>query len=167
MTIAELNKSDTTQRKAALSKCCGAKHWIEKMDTIFPVASEETLLLEAERIWFQCSEQDWLEAFTHHPKIGDINSLKKKYAATIAWAEGEQSAVKQTSVEVLQALAEGNMTYENKFGYIFIVCATGKSAKEMLDMLLLRLNNNAEKEIKIAMQEQNKITILRLKKLLA
>jgi 2-oxo-4-hydroxy-4-carboxy-5-ureidoimidazoline decarboxylase len=167
MTLGELNTINTEQRKAALTKCCGAKHWVEQMNTIFPVASEETLLAVAERIWFQCSEEDWLEAFTHHPKIGDINSLKEKYAATSAWAEGEQSSVKQSSSAILQALAEGNTAYENKFGYIFIVFATGKSAKEMLDMLSARLKNNAGDEIKIAMQEQNKITSIRLKKLLS
>jgi 2-oxo-4-hydroxy-4-carboxy-5-ureidoimidazoline decarboxylase len=167
MELAELNMLDTKERVAALTKCCGAKHWVEQMNKVFPVANEEILLTEAERIWFQCSEKDWLEAFTHHPQIGDINSLKEKYAATSAWAEGEQSSVKQSSSEILEALAKGNTAYKDKFGYIFIVCATGKSAKEMLDMLLVRLKNNPEKEIKIAMQEQNKITAIRLKKLLA
>ncbi|MEP6746167.1 MAG: 2-oxo-4-hydroxy-4-carboxy-5-ureidoimidazoline decarboxylase [Bacteroidota bacterium] len=167
MTIAELNRSGTEQRKAVLGKCCGAKKWVEKMDAIFPVAGADVLLAAAERTWFQCSKEDWLEAFAQHPKIGDINSLKEKYAATSTWAEGEQSSVKQTSAEVLQALAAGNTEYEEKFGYIFIVCATGKSAQEMLDMLLIRLKNNAEQEIQIAMEEQNKITALRLKKLLA
>ena len=167
MGLAELNMLDTKERAVALIKCCGAKHWVEQMNTIFPVANEEILLNEAERIWFQCNEKDWLEAFAHHPKIGDIHSLKEKYAATSPWAEGEQSSVKQSSSEVLEALAKGNTAYEDKFGYIFIVCATGQSAKEMLDMLLLRLKNNAAQEIHIAMQEQNKITAIRLKKLLA
>jgi 2-oxo-4-hydroxy-4-carboxy-5-ureidoimidazoline decarboxylase len=166
MKLAELNALDNVERKAALIPCCGAGHWVEQMDAIFPVADEQTLLNAAEKIWFSCNEKDWLEAFTHHPKIGDIHSLKEKFASTSAWAEGEQSAVKQSSSEILEALAEGNAAYENKFGYIFIVCATGKSAKEMLDMLLLRLQNNSEQEIHIAMQEQNKITAIRLKKLL-
>ena len=166
MTLDELNRLGTKERAAALAKCCGANNWVEKMNTLFPVDNEDVLLNEAERIWFQCNKQDWLEAFTHHPKIGDINSLKEKYASTSVWAAGEQTSVKQSSAEILQALSAGNKDYEDKFGYIFIVCATGKSAREMLDLLLARLKNTAEQEIQVAMKEQNKITAIRLKKLL-
>jgi 2-oxo-4-hydroxy-4-carboxy-5-ureidoimidazoline decarboxylase len=167
MTIEELNQFDTAQRAAALTKCCGASAWVKQMNDLFPVENEDVLLSEAERKWIQCSKQDWLEAFTHHPEIGDIDSVKEKYAPTRAWAEGEQSAVKQTSSTVLKALAAGNRSYQNKFGYIFIVCATGKTASEMLDLLLARLKNTIAEEIYIAMREQGKITALRLKKLLA
>jgi 2-oxo-4-hydroxy-4-carboxy-5-ureidoimidazoline decarboxylase len=106
-----------------------------------------------------------LEAFEQHPKIGDINSLKKQYANTVAWASNEQAGVDAASDEVLQALAKGNDDYERKFGYIFIVCATGKSAGEMLELLQSRLTNDPESEIKIGAEEQNKITKLRLEKL--
>ncbi|MCW3106643.1 MAG: uraD [Segetibacter sp.] len=167
MTLTELNTLDKPLQKEALTKCCGAHAWVEKMIDIFPVYNVETLLNEGEKIWYQCNEDDWREAFTYHPKIGDINVLKEKFASTIKWAEGEQAAVKQTSNEVLEALAEGNKLYEEKFGYIFIVCATGKSAEEMLALLKERLPNKSEDEIKIAMEEQNKITKLRLQKLLA
>jgi 2-oxo-4-hydroxy-4-carboxy-5-ureidoimidazoline decarboxylase len=124
------------------------------------------LLEDAEDQWWQCSEDDWKEAFSHHPKIGDVESLTKKFASTAHWASGEQSGVGIASKETIEALAEGNRLYEEKFGYIFIVCATGKSAEEMLEMLQSRLENNPAEEIKIAADEQNKITKLRIEKLL-
>jgi 2-oxo-4-hydroxy-4-carboxy-5-ureidoimidazoline decarboxylase len=106
-----------------------------------------------------------LEAFEHHPKIGDINSLKEKYPNTKEWASDEQAGINVASEEVLHAVAKGNEDYEKKFGYIFIVCATGKSAGEMRQILESRLMNNPDEEIQIAAEEQNKITKLRLEKL--
>ena len=136
------------------------------MMTWFPAGSKEELLENAEAVWHECSEDEWKEAFTHHPKIGDVESLTKKFASTAHWATGEQSAVNVASKEMIEALAEGNRLYEEKFGYIFIVCATGKSAEEMFGMLQSRLKNKPEKEIQIAADEQNKITRLRIEKLL-
>ncbi|MBD0352667.1 MAG: 2-oxo-4-hydroxy-4-carboxy-5-ureidoimidazoline decarboxylase [Flavisolibacter sp.] len=167
MTLEQLNHLKKKELKEALAKCCGSATWVEKMTAIFPLKDKATLLRKAEELWFACSEEDWREAFTHHPKIGDLNSLKEKFAITSKWAEGEQSGVKTTTPQVLEQLAEGNRLYEEKFGYIFIVCATGKSAEEMLRILRSRLPNNPEEEIKIAMSEQNKITKLRLEKLLS
>ena len=95
-----------------------------------------------------------------------MNSLRKKYASTKALAAGEQSAVSQASEETLQALAQGNLDYEKKFGFIFIVCATGKSALEMLELLQARLPNTREQELLNAAREQHAITVLRLQKLL-
>ncbi len=166
MNIEELNKLDEVGLKVILSNCCGASAWVNKMSKAFPIKDEETLLKKAEEIWYCCDEKDWREAFTHHPKIGDLKTLQEKFAATRKWAEGEQSAVKDSSLEVVEALATGNKLYEEKFGYIFIVCATGKLADEMLQLLQSRLTNRPEDEIKIAMEEQNKITKLRLQKLL-
>ncbi len=166
MKLEALNELSKDQLKEALSKCCGSASWVKKMSDLFPVTSKEILLEQAEKIWFACKEEDWKEAFTHHPKIGDIDSLRKKFASTAAWASGEQSGAAHASQEVLEALSRGNKLYEDKFGYIFIVCATGKSAKEMLEILEGRLPNDAATEIKIAMQEQHKITLLRLEKLL-
>ena len=165
MTLTELNHLPAADLKEALAKCCGATAWVEQLAAAFPMSGKQQLLDEAERVWFACSEKDWREAFTHHPKIGDVNSLKEKFASTSQWAEGEQSAVRHTSEQVLNALAEGNRQYEEKFGYIFIVCATGKSAAEMLELLEARINNDPAEEIKIAADEQNKITRIRLEKL--
>ena len=167
MTLSQLNQLNPMQRRTELGRCCGSTEWIKRMMEIFPVQDEGALQREAERTWFACDENDWREAFTHHPKIGDISSLKEKFAATAKWAGEEQSAVRQTADSVLQALKDGNMEYENRFGYIFIVCASDKSAGEMLALLQARLHNNASDEIQIAMREQNKITLLRLQKLLS
>jgi 2-oxo-4-hydroxy-4-carboxy-5-ureidoimidazoline decarboxylase len=132
----------------------------------FPIEDLVELLDDAEEQWYKCSPEDWKEAFSHHPKIGDIDSLKKKFASTANWAIGEQGRASTASEETIKSLAKGNKEYEDKFGYIFIVCATGKSADEMLTILESRLPNDPEKEIEIAADEQNKITRLRLEKLL-
>ena len=124
------------------------------------------MLSAADEVWFGLKSEDWKEAFAHHPRIGDIKDLRKKFADTAGLAEGEQSGVNQTSEYVLKALAEGNNLYEAKFGYIFIVYATGKSAEEMLATLNARLDNHPADEIKIAAAEQAKITRLRLEKML-
>ncbi len=167
MTLHELNLLPNDQLRKELFKCCGSENWVAKMLPFFPADDMVELLNDAEDQWYECTEKDWLEAFTHHPKIGDVASLTKKFAATAKWASGEQSAVNSASQQTIEALAKGNEEYETKFGFIFIVCATGKSAEEMLQLLQARLPNTKEEEIKIAMDEQNKITLLRLQKLLA
>ncbi|TGE26956.1 2-oxo-4-hydroxy-4-carboxy-5-ureidoimidazoline decarboxylase [Hymenobacter metallicola] len=167
MTLSELNSLPTPSRAEALGKCCGATAWVQQLNAAFPVADADTLFQQAHDIWYRLAEADWREAFTHHPKIGDVNSLKEKFASTSTWAEGEQGAVKQASQATLEALAAGNDAYEQKFGYIFIVCATGKSADEMLALLQARLPNSPTQEIHVAMAEQDKITRIRLEKLLA
>jgi 2-oxo-4-hydroxy-4-carboxy-5-ureidoimidazoline decarboxylase len=167
MKLDALNNLQLSALRDVLTTCCGSHRWVERMTRIFPVASEEMLLEEAGTTWYNCNEEDWREAFRHHPKIGDLQSLHAKFAATSQWAAGEQSAVTASSTAVLEALAKGNAAYEAQFGYIFIVCATGKSAEEMLALLQERLHNEPLKEIKIAMEQQNKITALRLRKLLS
>ncbi len=167
MTLEKLNDLKKPALAEALQKCCGSSAWVEKMLAGFPIADAETLMAEAKTKWYELSEIDWREAFAHHPKIGDVASLKEKFASTRQWAEGEQGAVKAASPATLEALAVGNAEYEQKFGYIFIVCATGKSAGEMLALLRARLPNAAAAEILIAAGEQEKITRLRLGKLLA
>jgi 2-oxo-4-hydroxy-4-carboxy-5-ureidoimidazoline decarboxylase len=136
------------------------------MLSFIPADDLVELLEDAEEQWYKCSQEDWKEAFDHHPKIGDVRSLKKKFANTENWASDEQEGVKQASSKTLEELAKANRLYEEKFGYIFIVCASGRSAEEMLDILRSRLKNAEEKEIRIAADEQNKITKLRLEKLL-
>ncbi len=166
MTLHELNLLPVEQLKAELFKCCGSSAWVNKMLSFFPMDDLVEMLEDAEEQWYACTESDWREAFTHHPKIGDTESLKNKFAATAQWAAGEQSSINTASQDTIHLLARANGEYEKKFGYIFIICATGKSPGEMLDLLNNRLNNDAAEEIKIAMDEQNKITLLRLQKLL-
>ena len=167
MTLIDLNNLSINQRKEHLRNCCGAERWVEKMNQQFPFPNKEALLQKAEETWNDLNEADWREAFSHHPKIGDIKSLKEKFASTANLAANEQSSVQQASQKTIEELAAGNAAYEEKFGYIFIVCATGKPAEEMLRLLQERLPNNKKDEIKIAAAEQAKITKLRLQKLLA
>lgn len=166
MTLHEFNILPKEHLAEELFRCCGSHSWVQRMLPFVPAEDMVELLEDAEEQWWKCSEDDWKEAFKHHPKIGDVDSLKKRFTATAQWASGEQSGVSLASDETIKALAEGNRLYEEKFGYIFIVCATGKSAEEMLTMLDQRLKNDPGEEIKIAADEQNKITKLRIEKLL-
>jgi hydroxyisourate hydrolase len=127
----------------------------------FPFSSEKQLVDLSTDIWYdQCIEGDWRESFTHHPKIGDVKSLTEKFAGK------EQAGVAVATEVTINALAQANADYEKKFEFIFIVCATGKSATEMLQLLLDRLQNTMDEELHIAMGEQQKISIIRFKKLL-
>ena len=166
MTLHEFNTLPGEQLIKELTKCCGSSAWVQRMLRFIPADDMVELLEDAEEQWAQCSKEDWKKAFAHHPKIGDMDSLKKKFASTAAWASGEQSGVNSAPEETIRSLAEGNRLYEEKFWYIFIVCATGKSAGEMLEILKGRLLNDPEAELEIAADEQNKITKLRLEKLL-
>ena len=167
MTIEELNNLSKDKLCEELFKCCGCTTWANQLAERKPFKNKAEIFELSDKIWSHCSTEHGLEAFTHHPKIGDIKSLEKKFASTKEWAGGEQAGVNTAAQETLIALAKGNDDYEKKFGYIFIVCATGKSAEEMLTLLNERLPNDAVAEIKIAMNEQNKITHIRLEKLLA
>jgi 2-oxo-4-hydroxy-4-carboxy-5-ureidoimidazoline decarboxylase len=166
MTLSKLNSLSPRDAVTFFRQCCGSVHWANAMAEMRPFTDASHLYSTAEEVWAKSSEDDWKEAFTHHPKIGDIKSLRKKFASTAELASGEQSGVNSASEKTLKALAEGNRLYEAKFGYIFIVCATGKSAGEMLAILNERLNNIPSREIKIAAGEQAKITKIRLEKLL-
>lgn len=165
--IEKLNNLSAEQAEQEFFKCCGSTTWAKEMAIARPFTSLENMFLISDTIWSKATEDDGLEAFTHHPKIGDRSNLEKKFASTSAWAGNEQAGVKSANDEVITLLAEGNQLYEKKFGFIFIVCATGKSAQEMLDLLNARIGNNRSEEIKIAMEEQNKITKIRLEKLIA
>lgn len=164
MTIAEFDHLNVEEKKKLLYQCCGSTAWVNKMLTLPPAEDLVDLVEDAEECWYSVGETDWKEAFANHPKIGDLESLKKKFAHD-QFAGGEQSGVSNASDQTLQALADGNKLYEEKFGYIFIVSAEGKSAIEMLGLLTARLQNKPQTEITIAMDEQNKITRLRLEKL--
>lgn len=159
-----LNNFNTLSKAAAreqLTMCCGAHQWVEAMLNHFPFSSEQALVEKATDIWYNhCQEADYLEAFSHHPKIGDFKSLQQKFAG------GEQASITQATTDVIKDLAQCNEAYDAKNGFIFIVCATGKSAKEMLQLIEARLHHDRSEELAIAMGEQHKITLIRLKKLL-
>src|SRR5689334_6862368 len=167
MTLDQLNRLNEDDATAAFAQCCSAQRWVERMVIDRPFESQAEMLEISDRVWEECDVDDYLEAFDGHPRIGDVESLAKKYATTKAWAGKEQSGVDGADRDVLERLADGNKSYEEKFGHIFIVCATGKSAAEMCALLEARMDNDPEHEINVAAEEQNKITRIRLKKLLA
>lgn len=166
MTLAELNALPEEAAKAELLRCCGSSRWVEQLVRSRPFNSVSQLFAEADRLWAQTGPADWREAMTHHPRIGE-SALRAKFAATAAWSEGEQKGVTGADEAIISGLAQGNRDYEAKFGFIFLVCATGKSAEEMLGLLRERMNNAPEEELRVAAAEQQKITRIRLEKLLA
>ncbi len=165
MNVAVLNAWSETEAEAAMLRCCGSRRWVHALLARRPFANIEDVWRAASEIEASLQPADWLEAFAAHPRIGDFDALKKKFAATAAWNEGEQAGVAGAADELLRELAEGNRLYEQRFGHLFIVCATGKSAAEMLTLLRARLPNSPENELRIAAAEQAKITRLRLEKL--
>lgn len=165
MTITAFNQlPDLTD---LLSTACGSSTWAAKMAASTPYLSLDQLLLQGHQVWSQSSEEDWLEAFKHHPEIGNLESLKRKYSSGKELSEKEQAQVSIADDNVLKSLATQNQSYKSKFGFIFIVFATGKSASEMLDLLNARINNSRSEEIQNAMEEQWKITKLRLENLIS
>ena len=131
-----------------------------------PFASADALLRQADQSWNQLEKSDYLEAFSHHPEIGaDLAELRKKFASTAELALGEQAGAATASEATLLALRHGNRAYRERFGFSFIVCASGKSAAEMLALLEQRLPHSADSELAIAAAEQAKITRLRLEKI--
>jgi 2-oxo-4-hydroxy-4-carboxy-5-ureidoimidazoline decarboxylase len=166
MTLDELNRLPTAEAHATFERCCGARAWVERMCAARPFASRAALLAAADAACEALDEGDWREAFAQHPRIGDIDALRTRFATTATWAAGEQRGAAGADEAVLQALAAGNRAYEARFGHIFIVCATGKGADEMLAALRERIHNPPERELGVAAEEQMKITRIRLEKLL-
>ena len=164
--LARFNELSLQHAERGLTDCCGASRWVTQLVDQRPFANVESLKAASRDVFTTLAEHDWLEAFEHHPRIGDIDSLKKKFASTAAWASGEQSGAASASEEILRELGSLNNAYHEKFGFVFIVCATGKSAAEMLSLLKARLPHTREEELRLAGQEQVKITELRIDKLL-
>lgn len=127
-----------------------------------PFGTRDACLRAARDEWFTLSPSDWTEAFAHHPRIGDVESLRKRFGASSQLSQREQAGVGGASPDTLQALLDGNRAYEARFGFIFIVCATGKSADDMLALLQARLENDPETELRVAAEEHARICELRL-----
>ena len=162
-----LNSLAPDEAEKEFLKCCSSRNWAQRMVAERPFASLEGMVEAGDRIWWLLGPEDWLEAFRSHPKIGEKKAAQQVSEESRAWSEHEQSGVENSAPDAMRALAELNHVYEEKFGYIFIVCATGKSSEEMLAILRARLENPAGTELRIAAAEQAKITQLRLRKLLA
>jgi OHCU decarboxylase len=165
MTLAEFNALPSAQAESLLMDCCGSAKWAASVATRRPYATAEALHKAADAIWWNLGRADWLEAFSHHPQIGDKPASGSESARR--WAEGEQTGARAATEDVKARLARANRAYFEKFGYIFIVCATGKTAEGMLAILNQRLQNDLPSELSIAAEQQRLITRLRLEKLLA
>jgi 2-oxo-4-hydroxy-4-carboxy-5-ureidoimidazoline decarboxylase len=165
MNLDRINAWTADEARAGFLRCCGSARWAGTMTSLRPFASAAALHSAAEQAGRDLERDDWLEAFAAHPKIGDLDALRARFATTAAMAGREQAGVAGAPDEVLRALAEGNRLYEERFGFIFIICATGKSAGEMLDALRQRLGNDPADEIAIAAAEQAAITRLRLERI--
>jgi 2-oxo-4-hydroxy-4-carboxy-5-ureidoimidazoline decarboxylase len=152
------NRKGAEDAEKDLLKCCGSQRWARAMAARRPFKSLADLYAAAEQEWWKLKYPDWLEAFSHHPRIGDRNAGGA--------ASREQSGVRTAKDTQLIELEQLNRIYEEKFGFVFLIFATGKSADQMLDALRLRLQNGRDVELKNAVTEQAKITRLRLEKLL-
>jgi OHCU decarboxylase len=164
--LARLNALDAAEAERELLKCCGSEAWARRMAARRPFGAAQELLTAADEIWRSLDAGDWLEAFAAHPKIGGKRAAREQDAQAAAWSEQEQSGARDAEQTTLDELAAANRDYEARFGHIFIVCATGKTASEMLALLRARLPNDAATELGNAAEEQRKITRLRLEKLL-
>jgi len=152
-----LDAASEEEARAMLLRCCGSSRWVGAMLARRPFASYASLDDAAAEEWDRLMPADWLEAFRHHPPIGGDGGGE--------WSRQEQSGVRLADADTLRALREANAAYQRRFGFIFLVCATGKTAQEMLALLQARMGNSPEVELRVASREQAKITALRLQKL--
>jgi OHCU decarboxylase len=164
--LAWLNELPPNEAESALLDCCGAQEWAERMARERPYATLEKLFQKAEDIWFDLTTVDHLEAFAAHPQIGASKPAAVQAEQAADWSAGEQARIKDAEADTREQLAEINRLYHQRFGFIFIVCASGKTAEEMLAIARARLGNSAETELRLAAEEQSKITAIRLAKLL-
>ena len=157
-----LDSASPDDAREMLRTCCGSSVWVERMMARRPFGNQDALLAAARDEWFGMSPQEWRDAFSHHPMIGDRAALERRFASTRHLSQQEQAGVTAARGQVLDALADGNRAYLEKFGYIFIVCAAGRSAEEMLGILRTRLKHDPAMEIRIAAAEHAAITERRL-----
>lgn len=164
MTLEELNTLSHDKAKAWFANTCTATKWCDLMSDQRPFDGVEGIIESARNNWQKMGNDDVLEALSGHPMIGDLASLRAKYANTKALAKNEQSGMQQASDDVLLRMQQLNRDYLCKHGFIFIICASGLSADAMLNELEKRLPNTTEKELAIAAAEQLKITEIRINK---
>lgn len=159
--LAEWNRAPETEATSAMLACCGAPRWARALVALRPVAGENELRTAADRAWSTMQEQDWLQAFACHPRIGERTPPQTQSGA---WSRQEQSAVSTADDHVLAQIAAGNRKYEDQFGFTYIVCATGKTAPQMLEILNRRLLGSRDEELKEASEQQRQIMHIRLEK---
>jgi OHCU decarboxylase len=164
--VARLNGLAATEAEAELLACCGARAWAQRLAAACPFADLAGLLAAAERIWWELDPADWRQAFAAHPRIGESRAKEPGDQRGSQWSAEEQSGARSATSSVLADLAAANRAYEARFGHVFLICATGRSAGQMLEALRERMGNDPETELSVAAGEQAKITRLRLEKLL-
>ncbi|MGC2401641.1 MAG: 2-oxo-4-hydroxy-4-carboxy-5-ureidoimidazoline decarboxylase [Acidobacteriaceae bacterium] len=165
--LARWNTLPQEEAAAEVISCCGSRAWAQKLAAMRPFAGEDDLFVAAERCWQSLPEEDWLEAFRSHPRIGEQHAQNKITAASASWSRSEQSQMKDADTVILQRMQQGHRAYEERFGRIFIVCASGKQPGEMLRLLEQRLGNDPAQELIESAGQQQQITQLRLRKWLA
>jgi len=172
--VSLLNQLSEDDFRASMLLCCGSTLWVQRMFSQRPFASTLHLSACADWCWWTLPESEWREAFLAHPRIGgNIESLREKFkgsgasAPSPSWEGEEQSGTKHADEAVLRGLADGNEEYEGRFGHVFLICATGKSADEMLEALRARRHNTPQQELLIAAGEQAKIAQLRIAKIIS
>ena len=165
--LEEINQKEPAEAESMFCACCGSTEWAKRMASLRPFESEDSLMQAAASIWNELKTSDWLEAFGSHPKIGDTKAASSQQEQSVDWSAGEQAGMSSADKLLKQELAEANREYFDKFGFIFIVCATGKGAEEMLEICTSRITNDRKTEIANAAAEQQKITEIRLRKLLS
>ena len=166
MALDKINNADNEELYRIFEHCCCAPSWIKKMIHARPFANKAELIHTSEKAFSTLTEADYLTAFEGHPQIGNLETLAKKYANTSTTASHEQSGMSTAEKSVLKSMQSLNIEYLARFGFIFIVCASGKSAQEMLELIEGRINNDRQSELMIAGNEQAKITQIRLEQLL-
>jgi 2-oxo-4-hydroxy-4-carboxy-5-ureidoimidazoline decarboxylase len=164
--LSRWNQLSDQEAASEILDCCGSKDWARELAHSRPISDEASLEAASDEIWNRLGVQDWLEAFSKHPRIGERKAPRQASVQSAKWSAQEQQNV-DADGEAQSALTKANREYEQRFGRIFIVCATGKSAREMLDILRRRLQNDDATELRAAAEEQRKITNIRLKKWLS
>jgi OHCU decarboxylase len=164
-TVAAFDQMPADEAADLLIACCGSRRWVEGMLARRPFHLLGVLLGNADEVWSTLGTADWREAFGHHPRLGESRSAEAQGERAQAWSSGEQAGLRDAGLEARTALAAANEVYEARFGFICIICATGLSSAEILELTRERLENDLEDELPIAAEEQRKITRLRLLKL--
>jgi len=162
ISVPEIDRLPVPQAEPSLASCCGCRAWVAGMLDRRPFGDVAGVLRAADEIWWSLGPAEWREAFAHHPRIGERAAAAAQDARARAWSAGEQRGVADAEAAVRAAIAEGNRDYERRFGHLYLVSAAGKSAEELLAILRARLSNDAETELRVAAEEQAKITRSRL-----
>ena len=170
MRLADLNSLDEGAAVDALLRCCGSTRWAGEMADARPFADAGALAAAGDAVWASLAPADWLEAFAAHPRIGETRVAGgaggSGESGASDWSQQEQAGVAAAAEATRRRLADANRLYEARFGYIFIVCATGRTAAAMLDLLERRLRHEPGVELGVAAEEQRKIIRLRLARLI-